>query len=359
MIKVGVIGLGEVAQQMHLPILSDLEDRFELVAVGDVSPSLVDFISKKYHVKGYLSAQELINDPNVEAVLVLSPDQHHGEYAKAAMRAGKSVFIEKPVTICTQELDELIEVEKETNALAMVGYMRRYAAPFLKAKEIIASQPLPIRHVRCRDVILEAPFYLGQTHKPFYPSDVPADLIASSSERRKEQLSSAIGADATAGQRQTYQMLTGLGCHTLSAVRELIGMPQKILSVSTEAQGQHVVIVMQYEGFLCVYELVNDQAIVEFDAAIEVYQQTRKVRVKYETPYLRYQPASLEVIESTDDDTKTTVYGPYYTDAFKTELIEFYECIKNGRKPKSNLTDSRNDLVFFQQIMDCLKKNEG
>jgi len=357
MYKVALVGLGEVAQLMHLPIILDMKDMFQVTAVSDVSESLINFIAEKYHVKPFASAFEMIQDPDVDVVMILSPDQHHGEYMKAALEAGKHVFVEKPVTLCLDELDELIELEKKyPNQMVMVGYMRRYAAPFLKAKEILKNQPMKTNHVRCRDVILEGPFYIGQTRIPFYPNDIAEDVIDSSCKKKNLQLELALGKDATKNEKTTYQMLTGLGCHTLSAVRELFGMPQKILNVATEANGQHIVMTMQYDGFLCNYELVNDQTFVEFDAAIEIYQGSRKLKVKYETPYVRYQPSVLEVIESTQTETKTTIYGPFFTDAFKTELTEFYHCLKDGKHSKTTLTDARNDLVLFGDIINTLRK---
>ena len=80
------------------------------------------------------------------------------------------------------------------------------------------------------------------------------------SARRKEQLIRALGPDSTEQQRITYVMLTGLGSHTLSAVRELVGLPVEIESVSV--QGEHVIIVFRYNDFLAVYEILNDQDVV-------------------------------------------------------------------------------------------------
>ncbi len=354
MIKIGVIGLGEVSQCMHLPILSDLYDIYEVTAVSDISPSLVSFVQKKYNIpEGWVNAKEMIEKADIDAVLVLSPDQYHGEYAKKALECGKHVFIEKPVTLCPQELEELIELKKQhPQQIAMVGYMRRYAGPFLKAKEILNETPMKTEYLRFRDIILEAPFFVGQTRQPFCPKDVPAEAIRESGERRRAQLDLAIGADASDEQRKTYQMMTGLGCHSFAAVRELFGVPTKIHSVSTACGGEQVVVVMEFEGgFLGTYELVNNQDIVQFDAAIEIFQKTRKVHIKYETPYLRYQPAAVHVTESTGSDTKTTCYGPDFRDAFQTELRQFAECIQTGVQPKTTLEDARPDLALFQEIV--------
>ncbi len=362
MIKLGVIGLGEVSQLMHLPILQDLCDKFQVVAVSDVSPSLVQFIQEKYHVKdGYLSAVDLIEQADIDAVLILSPDQYHGEYAARALKAGKHVFVEKPVTLCSEELRELISLKNQyPDQTVMVGYMRRYAGPFLKAKEILGREPRKTEYLRFRDIICEGPFYIGQTRPIFYPQDVSDDIIREGSARRRAHLDRAIGADATEEQRVTYQMMAGLGCHSFSAVRELFGLPKKIHSVTTAAGGEQVVVVMEFDGFLATYELINNQNIVQFDAAIEIFQKNRKVLIKYETPYIRYQPMSVQVIESNEKDTKTTNYGPDFHDAFQTELNLFAECIATGRKPKTVFEDAEDDFRLFEELIrvmgDQMKK---
>ena len=358
MIKLGVIGLGEVSQLMHLPILQDLCDKYQVTAISDVSPSLVEFVQKKYNVsKGYLSAVELIEEADVDAVLILSPDQYHGEYASRALKAGKHVFVEKPVTLCGEELEELITLKKQyPDQTVMVGYMRRYAGPFLKAKEILEAEPRKTEYLRFRDIICEGPFYIGQTRPIFYPQDVPEDVIKEGGVRRRAHLDRAIGADASDAQRMTYQMMAGLGCHSFSAVRELFGLPKKIHSVTTSPNGEQVIVVMEFEDFMAVYELVNNQDIVQFDAAIEIFQKNRKVLIKYETPYIRYQPMAVQVTESTDKDTKSTTYGPDFHDAFQTELDLFAECIATGKKPKTILEDAVDDFKLFEEIIRVMGK---
>lgn len=170
-----------------------------------------------------------------------------------------------------------------------------------------------IEYMRFRDIILEGDFFMGQTRLPYLSSDIPQSAKEESGRLRREQVGRALGEGCTEQQRITYVMLTGLGCHTLAAVRELVGLPVEIESVSV--QGEHVVIVFRYEDFLAVYEIVNDQDVCSLCQAIEIYQHDRRMKIKYETPYLRYQPQTFEVIESTKNDTKTTLYGPDYRDA--------------------------------------------
>lgn len=351
-VRVGLIGVGTVAQMMHLPILSDLPDLYKITAVSDVSPSVLSAISEKYNAKAYASPHDLCVADDVDAVFVLSPDQYHFEYAKAALEAGKHVFVEKPVTLCPQELEELIALEKaHPTQICMVGYMRRYANGFTQCKELLAGDDRPIEYMRFRDIILEGDFYMAQCRQPILPqNDVPAAAIDESRKRRYEQVGRALGAGCTDQQRMTYTMLTGLGCHTLSAVRELVGYNPEVLSVAVD--GEHVVAVFQFKGFLGIYEIINDQDIVQFDAAIEIYQHSRRMKIKHETPYLRYQPHTFEVVESTKDDTKTTTYGPDYHDSFEIEVKYYHDCIEKGVQPKTDFVDAMADLELFKAMCD-------
>jgi predicted dehydrogenase len=357
--KAGIIGLGEVAQLMHIPILSDMREDFAITAISDVSPSLTAFIGEKYSIKEmFPDAESLIKKSDADLIFVLSPDQYHCQHIRQALEAGKHVFVEKPAALFSGELEELIDVKKKyPSQVVMVGYMRRFADNFLAAKQLLAQGPEKTEYLRFRDIICEGPFFIKQTRPVFYPKDVPPSIIEDGKLRRTQHLELALGKGSTPAMRTAYQMLTGLGCHSFSAVRELFGIP-KIRSVTSSPEGEQLIVVMEFAGFLGVYELVNNQDIVQFDAAIEIFQKTRKLTVKYETPYIRHQPMSLEVIESSASETRTICYGPSWNDPFRNELLEFAACIREKREPKTTLEDALEDLRLFERIIDAMKKAE-
>ena len=355
--KAGIIGLGEVAQLMHIPVLSDMREDFSIAAVSDVSASLAAFVAGKYGIKDtFTDAGDLIEKSGADVIFVLSPDQYHCSHVEKALKAGKHVFVEKPAALFSGELEGLIKIKKNySSQLVMVGYMRRYADNFLAAKQVLAQSPQKTEYLRFRDIICEAPFFIGQTRPVFYPKDVPAAIAEEGNALRSLHLDLALGKGSSAAVRTAYQMLTGLGCHSFSAVRELFGTPM-IRSVTASPGGEHLIVVMEFDGFLGVYELVNNQEIVQFDAAIEIFQRTRKVTVKYETPYVRHQPMSLEVTESSGGETSTTCYGPSWRDPFRNELEEFAACIKEKREPKTTLEDALEDLRLFEKIIGTMAK---
>ncbi|TIV13540.1 MAG: gfo/Idh/MocA family oxidoreductase, partial [Mesorhizobium sp.] len=81
LIRVGLVGLGEVAQSIHLPVLADQRDRWVIAGAHDVSPSLMKLITSKYPTaEAYESAEALINSPDIDAVFVLSSDDTHSRF---------------------------------------------------------------------------------------------------------------------------------------------------------------------------------------------------------------------------------------------------------------------------------------
>jgi predicted dehydrogenase len=361
MVRVGFIGVGGIAQLSHFPMIRDLPDKFSIEACYDISPSLCAAIAKKYNIpKVYESEDALLADKDIDAVLVLTSDPLHCKMALKAIEAGKHVFIEKPVCMNSADVLKLMEAEaRHPEVRVMVGYMRRYSPAFLKAKELLAADSRPVKYIRFRDIICEGGFYTGQTFRPLRSrglSDLPQGALEEIQRMKYAQHSVALGEDATEMQRNAYQMLLGLGCHSFAAVRELVGLPKEVKAILTSGNGTHFVSLLQYDGFIGTYEMINDQDVVQFDASIEIYQGDRLISIKYDTPYLRYLPSTLRVTESTKDDTKTTLYGPDYHDPFKNELIHFHDCIENGTKPKTCLQDSLQDIVLFQKMARMVVK---
>jgi myo-inositol 2-dehydrogenase/D-chiro-inositol 1-dehydrogenase len=95
-VRLGIIGLGTVAQAVHLPLLSRHRDRFEVTAVCDLSAELAAVVTGRFGLgaaERCRTAEELLDGGRVDAVLVLSSGSH-GEVAGAALARGVAVFCE-------------------------------------------------------------------------------------------------------------------------------------------------------------------------------------------------------------------------------------------------------------------------
>jgi predicted dehydrogenase len=345
-LSVGLIGLGEVAQLMHLPLLAD-DPRYRIAAVSDVSPSLVAHIAERYGVPyRHASAAALIADPAVDAVFILTPDHLHAELLEAAIRAGKHVFIEKPACLTAAQLRPLIELDRNNEKTVFVGYMRRYARAFLELQRRLPPRE-DIRHVRIRDLIRESQFFVDQTRNIFRPDDVPAALVADGRAKTQALLRTVMG-DAEPDQLRAYQVLTGLSSHSFSAMRELFGPPLKV-AAARQHRGENVLVFFDYGTFTALYEAVIHD-VARFDAGIEVLTQNQHFKINYDTPYVRNLPTRLEITTSDLHATGTEVIGPFYEDAFRIELDAFHHAVSTGEKPKTVLTDSLADLELFAEV---------
>ncbi len=346
-LNIGLIGLGEVAQLMHLPLLAD-DPRFRIAAISDVSSALMARVAERYGVPTrHASAEALIADPALDAVFILTPDHLHAPLLEAAIGANKHVFIEKPACLTAGQLRPLVDRAAESSRIVFVGYMRRYAPAFLALKERMPS-PDDIRHVRIRDLIRESRFFVDQTRNIFRPSDVPQSVVDAGRQETAKLVESVVGSDQPADVKRAYQVLTGLASHSLSAMRELLGPPKGVIA-ARQCRGENVTILFDYKDFTAVYEAVIHD-VARFDAAIEVLTYDKHYKINYDTPYVRNLPTRLEITSSTDTSTGTEIVGPFYEDAFRVELGAFHHCVTTGEPPKTGLADSLADLELITTI---------
>lgn len=357
-VRVGLIGLGEVSQLMHLPILADHRHLFEVAGVFDVSPSLTAHCAGRYPgARAYESAEALLAASDIDAVFILTPDQTHRHYLDLALKAGKDVFLEKPACLTLGEIDDVLPLAEKSGRLVFVAYMRRYSASFLKAREMMPAQE-ELRYVRVRDLICEGPFFIRQTRNIFYPSDLDGAFLAQSRAETEALLRDVAGKDASPSLMRAYQVLTGLSSHSLSAMRELIGLPHRVIAAHHKQNGEQIVALFDYGHFTAIYEALIDN-VARFDARIEVYSDRRRLSFGYDTPYIRNLPTSLEVTDSTDTETETRTFGPNYTDPFAIELRTFHDHLVNGTAPKTTLGDSRQDLALMAEIVGRLRESSS
>jgi predicted dehydrogenase len=138
-ISVGIAGLGRSGWSIHANALSDLTDTYKVVAAMDFSAERRDEAAAKFGCKTYETYAELINDPEVELVVVATPNRFHTSNAIEALRAGKHVLCEKPFGTNSSEAGEMIAVAKEVGKIVAPFQNRRYEPLFQKVREIVES----------------------------------------------------------------------------------------------------------------------------------------------------------------------------------------------------------------------------
>ena len=139
-LKIGIIGFGGMAH-WHATNASKI-DGVEYVAAFDVDEKALESAEKEFGMKACHSAEELLAIPEINLVLIATPNQFHKPYAIAAMRAGKNVLSEKPATLSVADWDEMVAVSKETGKLLTVHQNRRWDGEFLVMRDLYRSGEL-------------------------------------------------------------------------------------------------------------------------------------------------------------------------------------------------------------------------
>jgi len=141
-VRVAVVGLGYWGPNL-VRNLHELPDRAEVVAVCDTRPAKLEAIHRRYPALGTTHAYEdILDDPSIEAVVLVTPVATHHPLAAAALRAGKHVFVEKPLAASVLEAADLIELADERGLVLMPGHTFLYSPPVETIRQLIRSGEL-------------------------------------------------------------------------------------------------------------------------------------------------------------------------------------------------------------------------
>ena len=138
-IKLGMIGVGRAGYGMHLKEMKD-KGLYDIVAVCDVEADRLEKMKNEYGAKGYLRVEDIVEDPDVELIDIATRSCDHFKHAMTALNAGKTVLLEKPITMNYDEAKKLFAYAESLGENKLfIRHNRRFEAKFMQAQEIIDS----------------------------------------------------------------------------------------------------------------------------------------------------------------------------------------------------------------------------
>ena len=146
---VALVGAGNLARWAHLPALKAIP-KTRLVgvqsAVGSRGRTYGERFGAAYCTTDF---DQILQDPAVDLVLITSRNQHHADQAARCLRAGKHVFVEKPMALTEPECEDLLSAVQESGRRLTVGFNRRFAPDYLKLKQTLSGRSGPAV-INCR-----------------------------------------------------------------------------------------------------------------------------------------------------------------------------------------------------------------
>jgi predicted dehydrogenase len=367
-IRLGIAGLGAVAQAVHLPLLARLADTFEIAALADLSPGLLETLGDRYRVPleaRHGSVDALLDGSSIDGLLVLTSGSH-GAVALAALERGLAVLCEKPLAYTVAEADALAASPNADRLL--LGYMKVFDPAVVEAARIRADPASGLGALRSIEVTVLHPTsesQLGFAHLLSSPAHFVAgpDALREATDALVRQ---AIGTDAAEHLGRVYggSLLSSM-VHELSVIRAVApdaGQVVAIDRVDTWPEGSFpgsvglVGRLADGTRFTIGWHYLEDYPAYRED--VRFHHVGGSVELTFPSPYRLHEPTLLTVSTGRDETRRRFVFDAI-EEAFETELLAFRDLIRDGAPPRTGIADGRADIVTCQMAIACLARQSG
>lgn len=352
-LKVGVIGCGLIAQVMHLHYLRELADRFEIVAICDLSETVRAAVGREYGVTRQFAAwQDLIGEP-LDAVFVLTSGSH-APAAIAAAEAGRHVLVEKPMCFSIAEGRAMVDAATKAGVTMMVAYNKRYDPAYARLVEEARS----LRDLRMlRITTLESPLEPYVKHYRLHRGDaMDADITETLASDNAARVTSAIGDADPLSLRAYKEVLLDSLVHEFNAMRGVMGEPDRLEFADIRETG--ITAIFTYGRTQCVLSWVDLPGIARYEMEFAFYAPERRLTLSFPSPFLRSAPTILISESGTPNTTHSWRNEEItsYEESFKRELIHFHECATTGRTPTTSAADSIHDIALCEAVVQVHRR---
>jgi predicted dehydrogenase len=346
-VKLAYVGSGFLAQHVHLPHFSTLPQA-QLVALAELRPKLARAVADRYRIPRVVSShRDLCDDPEIEAVAVSADYIVQGNIAADLLRAGKHVFMEKPMAVSLRQADAILAAERESGARLLVAYMKRYDPANLLARDTIREwrrsgrmgKLLYVRaHGFCGD------WLAGRDRTAILSSGEPMPP-----KPRDEQSPDWLPADRRAsyiGYLQQY-------AHNVNLARFFVDAPEtglKVVKADLDADGMTGVVLIDFDGVRVALESAQTK-FHAWEEHTQVYFEGGWVHVR--SPPLFANPGQpwVEIYEAGAEPVyRHPVPTPFAAWHYREEAVHFLEALRSGEPFRSPGTDARVDVALLEDI---------
>lgn len=140
-VRIAVVGTGAISQVVHVPIFSERTD-VDLVALADADPHKAEMLAQRYGVPRVEHWEAIVDDDELEAVVLTTPNNLHEEMCVRALESGKHVLVERPIAATSAGAARIVEVAKRTGKLLVVGMPHRFRPEVSALRSFVAGGEL-------------------------------------------------------------------------------------------------------------------------------------------------------------------------------------------------------------------------
>jgi len=312
-INIGVIGLGRMGQIYSRHVARSLPGA-RLAGVSDFAPDVAARVAQEHDCYHFISTEEMLATPSVDAVVIATPTSTHSELVIAAAQAGKAIFCEKPTALTLAETDQMMAAVKAAGVPLQIGFMRRFDKGYRAAKEKIDA---------------------GLIGQPVTIRSISRDPFRTSLEFANPKKSGGILIDVSIHDVDNSQWLMGSPITRVYAQGAVLVYPE----LAEVGDVDNAMIMANFENSGLGFIEASRNARYGYDIQCEIIGSEGALRIGYlqETPVLLLTPnnVSHDVV-------------PYFLerfgDAYADQLVHFVECLHQGKEPTVGVQEARSAL---------------
>ncbi len=318
-LRVGVIGLG--IGKSHAKGVQATEGA-QLYALCDTNEEKLQALAKELNVANtFTDYRDLIADPNVDAVIIASPDQDHRKMILDTLDAGKHILCEKPVALTREDCEAIVAAVEKSDRKFMVGQVCRFTPGFKQAKEIIES-----------GAIGELTFVESE-----YAHDYTA-IYAKGSWRSDPVRNGVVGG----------------GCHAVDLLRWIAGDPEEVMAYGTHKTFAELVpyddthvAVMKFPNGVIGKVFVSISCRRNYTMRTVLYGTHGTIIVDNKTP-------EMTLFHLDENGNTVTEIIPLVLANHNAagEFREFFDVIVNDKPVKTTVQEGANTIAACLAIMD-------
>ncbi|MFR3684335.1 MAG: Gfo/Idh/MocA family protein [Enterococcus sp.] len=337
MVKIGVLGAGQISQAAHFDSIRRANNA-ELYAICDVDEYLLNEMNALYHPKKiYTDFDEMLKDPNMDAVVIGIADNFHVPMTIKAIKAGKPVLVEKPLGMSIEEVEELGKLVKESGIHVQVGNMKRFDSGIEAAKDFIDEE--------MGEMLALKAWYCDNTYR-YTTTDNVQPVILSGPHAKKPD------GDPKADKRRYY--MRGHGSHLYDTARYLGGNIIAVTAWLTEKYGSYSwFVTAEFEnGFVGQLDLTL-QVRMDWHEGFEVYGEKGSVLAKTYNPWT-FKSSDVEIFKVSDDSyhRPIAVDGHFY----RRQIEDFARTVATGKVGRgATVEDGIQAMKIMQAVQESVK----
>ena len=337
---VGIIGCGEAAQAIHLPTLATLSNSFRIVHCMDLDPAVAAEVARRAgpETRSTTDLDTLLEDPDVDIVVVCSPDSVHAAHVTGACRAGKkAVLCEKPLAATVAAAQEIVDVSRETGVPVLVGTMHRYDPAFRAFESAHGDLLRDATVVRSVKYLAPNPVLVHAVTDPIAPT-----------------AGGPRGAPDTGGLPfETWlfrALMLGLAIHHLPLVR--LAMPEVDTVEVAQPLGRRGYHVSLRSGGRVAQLTAVLFGFPYLEWELQLYGANAHARLEFPPSYLPAQATRATVTTRDGDYIVDRRHGGYYENGYRAEWLHIRDVIAGEAEPLTPAESGLADVALALRIAD-------